>query len=341
MSQSCNVCSREVTGPESITCGRCSLIYHPGCVNVRMSDLAYLNDSQEAWTCSDCGKKRVLRSNSTSSTSSGRSRVNAEALTIEHFNKLMSSIQALSSDIADVKTTQRNIQSELSHVNAQLTKHSESIEINTDSIARCRSDLDGRFAVVSGCQADLDDLKNSYRQVIEQVGQLQVQIQASQSTSTNAEVPSGSAHPSVGQVPVDASEKLRKAHNLIVYALPETPNDEARVREIVDAIIPNSSQAILSVTRIGSSSKHPNKPRLVKVTFSNIIVPKNLLRNKSALITSTFGSISIRDDKTLHELRLLETLRKQLRDRQAAGEKDVTIKYVRGQPSIVKCSSKN
>lgn len=287
--------------------------------------------------------RRVLRTNSTSSSSTHstvKSRGQAEPLTVVHFNQLMQSIQAMSLDISEIKTTQNSIRMELHEVNAKLAEHSEAISGHSNSIAECRSELTNHSHAISGCQSALESLKTSYSLLVERVGHIETLPPPSPS-SGDQETVRESTYPATTLSAADADEKLERSHNLIIYALPESTDDGNHVKALMDTILPHSSQAILSISRIGSADRHPGKPRLLRVTFNNIITPKTLLRNKSALLSSDFKNIIIRDDKTLRELRLLDNLRKQLRVRQAAGEKNITIKYVRGQPTIVQTSSKN
>lgn len=335
MSQNCNVCSKDVAS-DCIVCKRCNNAFHPACVNVTPNDVAYLNDSQEVWCCGDCGKRRVLRSNSTSSSSS-KSRGNNDPLTVEHFNRLMASIQVISSDIMEIKMVQQKVQSNLSQVNDILASHSATIDKHSELIAKCQSDLHGQTTAVSGCCTAVDGLQASYDRVSKQVEDLQTLIKSQPSTS-------GDCHPVTTKSQVtspDTDEKIRKAHNLIIYGLPEGQEDATLVGKLVDAISSNSSRAILSVSRIRQAKKKTDKPRLVRVTFNNIILPKTLLRNKAVLLSTDFKNVLIKDDKTLIELQLLESLRKQLKARQDAGESDLTIKYVRGQPTIISCPPKN
>lgn len=329
----CKICSQGVSS-DSVECGKCSREFHLACVNIRPDDVSYLNESHESWSCGDCGKRRILRSNSASSSSKPRG-LN-EPLTVEHFNKIMSSIQAVSADIVEIKTTQLKLQTELAQVNSVLVEHSGIISTHSRLVAKCQADLESQSVVVTGCRAAVDDLRISYDSVSKQVEEVH-KLLSSRSSSGGQPIPSSSAN-----LPgTDSDEKIRNAHNLLIYSLPEGPDDETRVKAVTDLIVPNSSQSILTVSRIRSSVKHADKPRIIRVTFNNLILPKALLRNKAALLSSPFGNVTLRDDKTQRELRLLDSLRRQLKTRQDAGELNLTIKYVRGQPAIVSIPPKN
>lgn len=104
-------------------------------------------------------------------------------------------------------------------------------------------------------------------------------------------------------------------------------------------MVPAASQNTLSVSRIGPSND--NRPRLIKVVFNNVLLPKMILRNKLLLRSSAYSHVVVQDDKPPEEIQLLKTLRETLRARRAAGEHSLTIKYLRGTPSIVDSGPKN
>lgn len=185
----------------------------------------------------------------------------------------------------------------------------------------------------------LDDLSASHLRIKEQFEQIHVkwtckQAELSSAGKISVNVPSA-ANPSTGE----ALEKLKRSHNLIIGYLPECQNDDQRIKAIITSIDPTSSQSMLSFRRLTSKNNSAGKPRLIKVVFNNIMTPKNILRNKSALLSTEFKSITIRDDKTPEEICFLNSLREQLKTRKSAGEVDITIKYIKGVPSIVPCST--
>jgi hypothetical protein len=66
------------------------------------------------------------------------------------------------------------------------------------------------------------------------------------------------------------------------------------------------------------------------------MIAKEVLRNKNKLINSDLPrSISISDDKTSKQLEYLKNLRTELQLRRDNGEDNITIKYVKGIPSII------
>lgn len=344
MPENCSICSKPIS-PEidAVKCTRCPEVQHAQCVNLKPNDVAYLNDSGDPWICGQCSQKpgRNLRSNSTSSASS-KTRSGKEPATAEQVNRLMSSLQTVSKDIAEIKMTQQAIQTELHMINTTLMEHSRIIGDHSAAIARCQADLEDQSSAVAGCRTLLDDLSDSHRRISDRMKSLESGLLTLQSTSVGADnAEAGSSPSSTRLPPIDSLDEVKRCHNLIIAALPESSNDDQQVRKIVDIISPASSQAILATSRLGSSNSQSRNPRLIKVTFSNIITPRIILRNKASLLDSEFKKVSVRDDKSPREIRLLEELRRQLKSRQLAGERDLTIKYVKGTPTIVSRPTKN
>lgn len=146
----------------------------------------------------------------------------------------------------------------------------------------------------------------------------------------------------------EAMERVKRASNVILRGVPEPQGsireristDEQYVSNMLSTIIGNEPDLKpVKVVRFGKGS--PDHPRLVKVVFPNSAACKRVLRNKNKLSTSPFRGISIQDDKTPKQLAYLRDLREELKSRLDAGEMDLTIKYIRGVPTIVSSRAKN
>lgn len=350
MSANCKTCCKAILDSEHfVKCCKCSYTFHAACVDLTANEIDYLSDAKEPWLCSLCSlrKGRALRSNSTSSSSSAASKSHNEPATAEQVNQLILSMKSMASDIlslksmatdiAEIKNSQMDIRAELQRVNCALQTHSEAIEKHSSAISKCEVVLREQSAEVSACQFSIDELKSSYTDVKDRVDTLQSGVQYLRSRAeasvdlTSGDAPAFSAPASS----VDTIGTLQRAHNVIIVGLPESPDEERNIRNLVDVVVPDSSQYIISCSRLGASVTNSVKPRLLKTTFSNVITPRTILRNKTKLALSDFKNVSLRDDKSPQELRLLSSLRVQLKDRKATGEQDITIKYVKGTPAIV------
>jgi hypothetical protein len=142
------------------------------------------------------------------------------------------------------------------------------------------------------------------------------------------------------EVTSEAVERMIRSKNVIIYGVPEwsgtteqrQTKDAAEIRKIISAITPEAIPQ--KIIRIGK----PNSPntRPLKVSLSNDLIAKEILRNKNKLINSDLPrSISISDDKTPKQLEYLKNLRTELQLRRDNGEDNIIIKYVKGIPSII------
>jgi hypothetical protein len=142
------------------------------------------------------------------------------------------------------------------------------------------------------------------------------------------------------EVTSEAVERMIRAKNVIIYGVPESSGtaeqgqtkDAAEIRKIISAITPEAiPQKIIRIGKPNSSNT-----RLLKVSLSNDLIAKEVLRNKNKLINSDLPrSISISDDKTPKQLEYLKNLRTELQLRRDNGEDNITIKYVKGISSII------
>lgn len=323
----CKSCAQYLSSSkEGVHCVKCSQVYHPACVNMTSTDVAHLTEKNQPWMCGGCssGIGRSLRSNSTSS-SSAKGREHTKMSTDEQFSLIMSSIRGIEATLQTITKVQEDIRSELARVNKTVNNHSKTLSEHSVSIEHCQSTLEEHNSSIAVCQAAVADLTASYNKVSLEVDSVRSNVTSAPcSTSTSSE----------------AVEILKRSHNVIFRKLPEAPNDEDQVRELLNVIDQSCYRSIVSISRLTSSKSSAAQPRPVKVVFNNIFTPKNILRNKSALLTSTFKDVTVTDDKTPAEMRSLMALREQLKARQAAGEQNITIKYVKGTPSIVHISPK-
>lgn len=131
-----------------------------------------------------------------------------------------------------------------------------------------------------------------------------------------------------------------RASNVIMYNVPESTcqilhekaaEDKGKVDEIVRMCSSNPVE-IKSVIRLGKSSHDKSRP--LKVVFKNEADAIEVLRNKKNLPASV--PVRINNDLTPMQREYLNSLRNQLQERIGKGERDLTIRYIRGSPAIVK-----
>lgn len=136
----------------------------------------------------------------------------------------------------------------------------------------------------------------------------------------------------------EVQERSDRERNIIILGLPEqtTPNakdrlskDTADVIKITHSIAPDVPNP-LKVIRIGKYCD--TKIRKVKVYYESKSSAKQLLRNRENLSKG----IKIYSDQTPNQQIYLQNLKEEMTRRNNEGEEDLTIKYIKGIPKIVK-----
>ena len=136
----------------------------------------------------------------------------------------------------------------------------------------------------------------------------------------------------------ELNDRVARARNIIIFELPEPQNvslEQARTtdaecaRTLLQGICPLGSHDLV-VHRLGKSSSSKSRPLCVGLDSSATV--KRILQNKHRYE----GPCKISDDKTPLQRASLKLLREKLRDHHKKGESDMTIRYIRGVPKIVR-----
>ncbi|CAK1603884.1 unnamed protein product [Parnassius mnemosyne] len=145
----------------------------------------------------------------------------------------------------------------------------------------------------------------------------------------------------------EMTERANRANNLIIYDVPESTSDivdkrkEDGVGECV-AIINTITNKVncngIKVFRLGAPKKHAGaKPRPLKAILHTKSDALEVLRHRNKLSEPS----NITSDLTPLQREYLKYLREKLNKRINDGETDITIKYIRGHPTIVKTNAQN
>ncbi|KAL3279612.1 hypothetical protein HHI36_017118 [Cryptolaemus montrouzieri] len=135
----CRICTKMVNSKDiKITCHSCNNLMHAACVNLSASDVQYLEESKEKFTCTSCqGSSRLLRSNSTSSNASNHS--NSQPSTLDTNSALasimetMTKFDTIAEDIASIKKSQKSLAEQVKNCNSNSGRHGGSMT-NQDTI---------------------------------------------------------------------------------------------------------------------------------------------------------------------------------------------------------------
>lgn len=157
----------------------------------------------------------------------------------------------------------------------------------------------------------------------------------SASVSNNETCKSG-----VSDLIAEMEDRENRARNFIVTGLKESddPDSTTRIQHdqnlvnqiIVSAATDLNPSEVLKVVRLGKKSDGKN--RLVKVVLKSKTSAIKMLKNRNKVP----APYKIYNDQTPKQREDLRLLQEQLKRRQDAGETDLTIKYFKGSPKIIK-----
>nr|CAH7754820.1 unnamed protein product [Callosobruchus chinensis] len=324
----CSTCSKSIgTSQTHITCSKCLKNYHATCVNLTTNELNYFTEGNNKWVCSVCCKQgRVTRSNSASSSSGPRSDTpsaspQAEPATpSDPLALILCQLSTMANDIRDIKNSQTQLSADVAHCRTLLQQHSDTIARHHDSII--------------SCEASIQQLQNTQASLSCTIANIESRLASSMS---NAEISADSATNNTS-TQAEALEILRRSHHIILRGIPEDNNDTNTVIDIINHIDPSANSYRLSVARLGAATT--SRPRLIRVGFASPVIAKAILRRKNSILSHpVYKSIKISDDKTPSQMRELQNLRDELKRRLTTGERNITIKYVRGRPSIIQITA--
>ena len=142
----------------------------------------------------------------------------------------------------------------------------------------------------------------------------------------------------------EIQEREKRAANLIIFGLEENQNQTLNIEELmaneltkVKDLLKKVNDSIdmenVKIHRLGRFSEEKIRP--VKVVFPSRERALDILRHKAKL-NGNGNSCYIKNDQTPAQRSYLKHILSKLEERKSSGEEDLTIKYIRGIPSIVK-----
>lgn len=176
-------------------------------------------------------------------------------------------------------------------------------------------------AAVSELKTLVSDLKASFEN---RLSQLESLIITKNSTTNNEEIINESV------------ERSLRASNVILYNVQENPavHEVDIANDILEIIDPSLVVLPENVSRIGKAME--NKTRPLKLRLKSAEMARLCLKKQSALLKNgRYDKIKIKDDRTPRQQQFLKSLQTELTERTAAGETDLTIKYVHNVPQII------
>lgn len=196
---------------------------------------------------------------------------------------------------------------------------------------KCSSNID-RFADITPI---IEDLKKEFTKSLEEMKRQFDEKLAS--LKTNSETfDSAKLTESVIQ---EVMERQSRAKNVIIFNLPESSNvnredkiaDDSKTAKVLLSVVPDIDTSNIKITRLGRVG---NNPRPLKIILEDSTQALQVLKSKAVIINRN-NNIKISDDKTPSQREYLNNVRLALKRRIDAGEQDLTIRYIKGVPTIV------
>lgn len=149
---------------------------------------------------------------------------------------------------------------------------------------------------------------------------------------------------SVNAIHAELADRRSREESIIVFNLPEKNDERAdlgAVNDIVQSIIQtNQEVAIVDIKRLGRIAQKDSQPRPLKVRLRTREEALLVLRGKHKLKQGDNNAVRIKADLTPSQQQYLASLRREIETRENAGETNLTIRHVNGQPTIVSLRKK-
>lgn len=227
---------------------------------------------------------------------------------IANITTISENISSIKEQLNEIKSTTENLMAENNNFKTQIMTLTDTVRTNeeritslTNEVQQLKSDLPTTSSTVKSA---LQSLPTSYDELI-------VELQERAERSRNIVVAG------VAEIHSDSMEDRRKV-------------DRHEIESIIKTIYPDCPQAE-RVLRLGKYDGKKTRP--LKVSFASRETVKTVLRNKANIKVE---GVRIYSDQTPHQQKFMINLKKELQQRQENGDENLTIKYIKGIPKIIK-----
>lgn len=225
--------------------------------------------------------------------------------------------------------------------NEKLNTISQDVSLIKDQVMQIKSITDRLVEEQNKVRQELVSINNFNSETDNRIKSLEINIDTLKS-DTN----SNNQQTDYNNLISEIHERSQREKNLIITGINEIFSkntderrnyDKSQINDVIRSIIPDCP-APIKVIRLGKYDS--NKSRPIKVCFEEPSVPKLVLKNKS-IIQEKSIKVKIYSDQTPYQKRVMQSLKDELKNRTEAGEKDLTIKYIKGIPKIIQNKTKN
>lgn len=299
----CSICTLAIKrGHSNLTCKNCKYFFHPECVSLKKEDADFLTTANKPWTCQNCVKSmEILQQQSDLSSSEF-----APSLNDNDFH---------STELKHILTCLDQVRTEQSKLFDLVNNQSKKLDLLVSKFTRVLKEL-----------SELKEENKILRNNVDSLADRVVSLETKQLNSVSND-----------DAFSEFIDRQSRSKNIVLFNVRETIDNNVNNSDIstVNLILRNLGVDIkpVIVQRLGK----PNvNCRPIKVTLPSISdVYKILGSTRKLKFDHTFSDIKITSDKTLKQRQHFKDLRIQLNNRLTNGEKDLTIKYIKGCPSIV------
>lgn len=244
--------------------------------------------------------------------------------------------------IYNQEQSMKNIHENLADIKTQISEVKSSTSILSNEQSNMKLELHTCKNQISSGENKIQNLEQNINGISTKIEATETKLQTIQSylSSLNPE----KAEPVIQNecLILEIQDRKDRLKNIIISGIPELcdtnlvnrrSHDEREVIKILNNLSTCHTKPV-KIFRVGKPN--PEKIRHIKVCFNNEETPKELLINRSKIDKP----IKIFSDQTPMQQKYYKKINDELKRRQSAGEVDITIKYIRGLPTII-TTSKN
>lgn len=219
----------------------------------------------------------------------------------------------------------KQLQSSIDAISSKLNEQQLSIDAISVELKEQREE----YAQLKLIVTDVKDLKDENMKLRQEVDELRNRMDKAESR----DLPTAGTSDILLSTTRELMDRKDRECNVIIFDVPEAMSDERKeaaeedvvsIRRLLDNIKLN-----LPIKRTLRLGKKSDKPRPIKITLDSPQDAKNILKNRSKVRNK------IKCDETPLQQEHLKKIRAELKNRTEKGESDLTIKYVKGIPTIV------
>lgn len=255
----------------------------------------------------------------------------------QEFDKMKELLQKI---IVNQEQNTENTNKNLAEIKNELTEVKNSTTYLTSEHNNLKKELSEFKTQLTNGVMKIKDLETHMDNISSKMIANEAELNALQSNLSSLNLLSGDSSDNTEIIIGEMQERNIRMKNLIIAGIPESSgangserrdNDLKQVLKVLSTLN-DSYPKPEKIFRLGKYK--PEKTRHIKVCFNDDRIPKVLLRERSKLDKNT----KIFSDQTPLQSKYYNKIKLELKNRQQAGEENLTIKYFNGVPKITTSS---